>query len=122
MPFQKPVDRRKHRKADGMRLSRRFHHGQKRRKHSDAGHKGDQHADARNLSKLGEAAVVSRQKRAEADRRRNGSQRQRRTGFPGGAEQSGAEIGMVMALGAITDTELKPKVDAEADEKHKKGH
>ncbi len=105
-----------------MRLSGRFHDGQKRRKHSDAGRKSDQHADARNLSKLGEAAVVSRQKRAEADRRRNGSQRQRCTGFPGGAAQRGAEIGVVVALGAITDAELKPKVDAEADEEHKKGH
>src|SRR5215470_16875854 len=116
MLFQKPVDRRKGRKPDGMRLCGRFYDSQKRRKHGDAGRKSDQHADTRNLSKLGEAAVVGRQERAEADRRRNGSQRQRRTGFPGGAEQSGSQIGMVMALGAIADTELKAKVDAKADE------
>src|SRR5579871_445433 len=32
------------------------------------------------------------------------------------------KTGILMALGAITDAELKPEVDAEADEEHKKSH
>src|SRR5215813_12245818 len=122
MPVQKPVDRCKGRKADGMGFCRRFDDGQKRGKHRYADRKSDQHADARNHSKLGEATVVRGQERAEAHRCRNCGQRQGQSRFPSGAPQSVLEARMVMALCTIADTELEPKVDAEADEKHKKGN
>ena len=92
MPFQKPVGWRKSRKADGMRLSRRFYDGQKRGKHRDTGRKSDQHADARNLSKFGEAAVISRQKEQKPTVVATAASA---SGVPafGRREQSGAEIG-----------------------------
>ena len=79
---------------------------------------GDQHADARDQTEFGNAALVGRQEGKESCRgRERGERKWRRHPVPGRAQRVGKTAEPV-ALVAIAHAELDGEIDADADEEN----
>ena len=107
--------------ADRFLFRRRPQQSEQGRQNRDRREKRDKHAGAGDQPQFGNAAIVGREKRVEAGRGRRRGKGQRPPGLGRRLGEGFFEARLLIALGAVTDAELNPEIDPDADEQHGEG-